>query len=47
MISLNVGDKIQGDSSNASQVDYVISGLAAITRTQLANGQLANSTGDL
>ena len=47
MISLNVGDKIQGDSSNASQVDYVISGLAAIARTQLANGQLANSTGDL
>ena len=47
MIALNVGDKIQGDATNASQVDYVISGLAAINRAPLANGQLAASTGDL
>ena len=47
MISLATGDKIQGDSTNATQVDYTISGIAATARAPLANGQLAAAKGDL
>jgi len=47
MISLDSGDKIQGDAATAAKVDYTISGLDANAIKQLADGQLADSIGDL
>jgi hypothetical protein len=47
MISLDSGDKIQGDAATAAKVDYVISGLDNNAVKQLADGQLADATGDL
>ena len=46
-ITLDNGDKIRGDASTAAVVDYVISGMAGSTLSQLADGQLADATGDL
>jgi parallel beta-helix repeat protein len=47
MISLDNGDKIQGDTTTASKVDYTIQGVVGTTLTQQANGQLPNTIGDL
>jgi len=47
MISLDNGDKIQGDTTTASKVDYTIQGVVGTTLTQQANGQLPSSIGDL
>ena len=47
MIALDNGDKIQGDTTTASKVDYAIHGVVGTTITQLADGQLASSKGDL
>lgn len=47
MIVLENGDKIRGDATNASEVDFTIHGLDNNTLKQLADGQLANSIGDL
>jgi len=47
MFALNSGDKIRGDASVASKVDYLIHGAVGIVHTQLANGQLSDSIGDL
>jgi len=47
MISLDSGDKIQGDAATAAKIDYTISGLDNNAIKQLADGQLSDSTGDL
>jgi len=47
MISLDSGDKIQGDGSTAAKIDYTISGLDANAIKQLADGQLADAIGDM
>lgn len=47
MIALDNGDKIQGDASAATVVDYTLHGFVGTTATQLADGQLAAATGDL
>jgi hypothetical protein len=47
MIALDDGDKIQGDTTTASKVDYTLHGVVGKTITQLADGQLPSSTGDL
>lgn len=47
MIGLNSGDKIQGDTTTTSKVDYSIFGYKASVVTQMANGQLPNFIGDL
>ena len=48
MIVLDSGDKIRGDASVASVVDYTLYGLSSgSTLSQMANGQLADSEGDL
>ena len=47
MIVLDNGDKIQGDASAATIVDYSLHGLDNNTLKQLADGQLADVTGDL
>ena len=47
MISLDDGDKIQGATTTASKVDYTIHGVVGTTITQLSDGQLPSSTGDL
>lgn len=47
MIALDSGDKIQGDASVAAKVDYTLHGLDANAIKQLADGQLADSKGDL
>ena len=47
MIVLDSGDKIQGDAENGTEVDYTIYGLDNNALKQLADGQLADSTGDL
>jgi len=47
MFALNSGDKIRGDASVASKVDHLIHGVVGLVYTQLANGQLADSIGDL
>ncbi|GAH54299.1 unnamed protein product, partial [marine sediment metagenome] len=40
MIALDVGDKIRGDTTTASKVDYTLHGIVGTTITQLADGQL-------
>ena len=47
MISLDNADKIRGDSTTASKVDYTIHGVVGTTITQQADGQLPSSIGDL
>lgn len=47
MLVLDNGDKIRGDTTTASKVDYAIHGVVGTTLTQLADGQLASSIGDL
>lgn len=47
MLILDIGDKIRGDASTASIVDYTLHGLAGDTLIQLADGQLANTESDL
>jgi len=47
MIALDSGDKIRGDASAATVVDYTIHGLDGGTIKQLADGQLADAIGDL
>ena len=47
MIALDDGDKIQGATTTASKVDYTLHGVVGTTITQLADGQLPSSTGDL
>jgi len=47
MITLDNGDKIRGDATNATEVDFTIYGLDNNTLKQLADGQLPNSIGDL
>jgi hypothetical protein len=47
MFVIENGDKIQGDASAAAVVDYHISGLQGTTLKNLADGQLAATTGDL
>jgi len=46
-IVIENGDKIRGDATSASEVDFTIYGIDDDTRKQLADGQLANSIGDL
>ncbi len=47
MIGLDNGDKLRGDTTTASKVDYAIHGVVGSTITQQADGQLASSIGDL
>lgn len=47
MLALDSGDKIQGDASVASKVDYTLHGLDNNAIKQLADGQLADSIGDI
>ena len=47
MIVLDSGDKLQGDSTTAAKGDFTIHGVVGTTLTQLADGQLASSTGDI
>lgn len=47
MFVIENGDKIQGDASAATVVDYHISGLLGTTLKNLADGQLAATIGDL
>jgi len=47
MLALDSGDKIQGDASIAAKIDYSLHGLDNNAIKQLADGQLADATGDL
>lgn len=47
MITLDSADKIRGDASTASVVDYTIYGLDNKAFKQMADGQLSDTTGDL
>jgi len=47
MISLDNGDKLQGNTTTAEKVDYTIQGVVGTTLSQQANGQLPSSKGDL
>ena len=47
MLALDNGDKLQGDAETASKVDYTIDGVVSSAITQLADGQLAATTGDI
>ncbi len=47
MIALDSGDKIRGDAAAATVVDFTLHGFVGTTITQLADGQLASSIGDL
>ena len=47
MIALDNADKIRGDASAATVVDYTLHGIVSSTVTQLADGQLAAAIGDL
>lgn len=47
MIVIESGDKLRGDATNASEVDFTIHGLDDNVLTQLADGQLPSTTGDL
>ena len=47
MIILENGDKIQGDATSASEVDFTIYGLDNNALANLADGQLPDSKGDL
>jgi len=47
MLILDNGDKLRGDASATAVIDYTIHGLDGNTLKQLADGQLADSTGDI
>lgn len=47
MIALDNGDKVRGDASAATVVDYTVHGIVGSTITQLADGQLASSITDI
>lgn len=47
MIVLESGDKLQGDASAATIVDYTVHGVIGSTATQLADGQLPIAINDL
>jgi len=47
MLVLESGDALRGDASAASEVDYVVNGLVGSTITQLADGQLSDTTAAL
>jgi len=47
MIALDLSDKIRGDASAATVVDFTLHGIVGTTVTQLADGQLALAIGDL
>ena len=47
MIALDLSDKIRGDASAATVIDYTLHGVVSTTVTQLADGQLAAAIGDL
>jgi hypothetical protein len=47
MLALDNGDKIRGDAAAATVVDFTLHGFVGSTATQLADGQLASSIGDL
>lgn len=47
MLALDNGDKIRGDASAATVVDFTLHGVVGTVVTQLADGQLAISIGDL
>src|SRR5690606_14501902 len=47
MIVIENGDKLQGDATNAAEVDFSVHGLDDNALTQLADGQLPGTTGDL
>lgn len=47
MLILDDGDKLRGDASVASKLDYTIHGLDGATLKQLADGQLPAATGDI
>ncbi len=47
MLILDNGDKLRGDASAAVVVDFTIHGLDGSTLKQLADGQLADVTGDI
>jgi len=47
MIVIENGDKLQGDATNAAEVDFSVHGLDDNALTQLADGQLPSTTGDL
>ena len=47
MLVLDNGDKIQGDASAATIVDYTLHGMVGSTLTQLADGQLAATKTDI
>ena len=47
MIVLESGDKLRGDATNASEVDFTVHGLDNNALKQMADGQLPSSIGDL
>lgn len=47
MIVIENGDKLRGDATNAAEVDFSVHGLDDNALTQLADGQLPATTGDL
>ena len=47
MIALDNADKIKGDASAGTIVDYTLHGIVGSTITQLADGQLPATMGDL
>lgn len=47
MLVIDNGDAIQGDASAATVVDFTVNGYVATVATQLADGQLAASIGNL
>ena len=47
MLALDSGDKIRGDAAAATVVDYTLHGFVGSVATQLADGQLASTIGDL
>ena len=47
MLVLESGDALRGDASAASEIDYIVSGVVGSTVTQLADGQLSDTTAAL
>ena len=46
-LTLDNGDKLRGDTSTSSKVDFTVHGVVGTDPGQLADGQLADSIGDL
>ncbi len=47
MLVIDNGDAIRGIASVASQLDFIVNGYVGTTATQLADGQIGNTEGDL